>query len=197
MVDNLALRWGPRGEPQRIKKSPHTSVFIQRHGSTTAAGIQGRRFGFRQDEGIPALAGEGESAMQPGWEHREAGLIYTIQPLLCWGSRRDATVPRARPGLTPHTHIAAYGSDWRLFWRCRNVIVRHGKMRGKRNIYWAPFSPLVSCFCQLLAELERSFSPQISLISSQRDFPSVFAFCVSPVEEMSQGLTSGNPNLLS
>lgn len=30
--------------------------------------------------------------MRPSWEHREAVLIYAIQPLLRWGNRRDASI---------------------------------------------------------------------------------------------------------
>lgn len=45
--------------------------------------------------------------MQPDWEQREAGLTYTIQPLLrrfaaSLLDRRDASVPGARKRLTPH-----------------------------------------------------------------------------------------------
>lgn len=59
------------------------SELHRRHGSPSAAGLQGRRFGFREDEGIPALAGQGESGMGA----REAGSVRAVLPLLRERSR--------------------------------------------------------------------------------------------------------------
>ena len=68
MVDNLLRFWGPRTSARIFRIHPPETLWITNrlHGSTTAAGIQGRRFGFCQNERIPTLAGEGEYAPQPG-----------------------------------------------------------------------------------------------------------------------------------